>query len=249
MDTLPELITWTAANRIVREATCNERIQYRLSPGCDLQGAFVTRTPYPTLTPTTTYTPSPTVDLTRITATPTATVTPTQTPSPTATPTITLTPTLTPTSVQIIPFGELVSRVAALNLSFTPILPREVPPELLLVRVKEFESTGDDLIPEGSGFTFGFSTDPDFSLDNPQHFIAIVEMPSPFATVQEWAAAADMTPLIAFDEIQGVENAVMVVGREDGLRVFIQNGVFVFIITQGLDFELARRVIEAMLEG
>jgi WD40 repeat protein len=86
LDSLNELIQWVYANRYVRDLTCAERDQFRLSP-CDSAGQFPTRTPYLTTLPTATDTATPTPDRTRTTATPQPTVTLTLTPPPTATPT------------------------------------------------------------------------------------------------------------------------------------------------------------------
>ncbi|MBZ0286575.1 MAG: WD40 repeat domain-containing protein, partial [Anaerolineae bacterium] len=121
VDSLPELITWTYANRYVREVSCNERIQYRLSPAGGSDAAFPTRTPYPTLTPTLTFTPSPTVDLTRTTAMPTATITPTFTATPTATLTPSPTPTATPEAAGALSLDALATEVAGLTPPVTPI--------------------------------------------------------------------------------------------------------------------------------
>jgi WD40 repeat protein len=62
IDTLDDLMAWTLANRDVRELTCTERALYSVEPGCDDQGVFPTRTPYPT-PQATTPTPPRTVDL------------------------------------------------------------------------------------------------------------------------------------------------------------------------------------------
>ena len=51
IDTLPQLVTWTYANRSVRELTCTEREVFRVRPFCGDAQAYPTSTPYPTLTP------------------------------------------------------------------------------------------------------------------------------------------------------------------------------------------------------
>ncbi|MCA9915970.1 MAG: PD40 domain-containing protein, partial [Anaerolineae bacterium] len=38
IDTLPELLDWTRANRYVRDLTCEERAQYRIEPLCEAGG-------------------------------------------------------------------------------------------------------------------------------------------------------------------------------------------------------------------
>ncbi len=47
IDSLPDLLAWTYANRYVPELTCTERELYRLQPGC-VEEVYPTRTPYMT---------------------------------------------------------------------------------------------------------------------------------------------------------------------------------------------------------
>jgi WD40 repeat protein len=51
MDTLPQIVDWLMANHDIPELDCQQRLSYSVTPYCEDDGAFPTRTPYPTLTP------------------------------------------------------------------------------------------------------------------------------------------------------------------------------------------------------
>jgi len=247
IDTLPELITWTYANRYVREPNCNERIQYQLLPACDQDGLFVTHTPYPTLTPPPTFTPSPTVDLNRTTATPTPTITPTFTPTPTSTAPPSPTPTATPELLEIVPFDELESRAAELGLPFTPLLPREAPPGLNFFGAFSSQLEATELTPGGLNLVLVFSSENRFDRDDPKNFLMVGQQVSPYADLQEWAASQSMAPLMQFQDTAGIETATFALGRTDGLIFLVVNGLFMAVNVQGVDLDSARQIIQAML--
>lgn len=107
-DSLDELLSWTFANHVVEELTCEQREIYNVTPFCDVQGAFPTRTPYgialTTPDPSThdTSTPTQTMSISPIPSSPRDMATPTRT-AVTDTPTAvqTTTPTLPPLATAV----------------------------------------------------------------------------------------------------------------------------------------------------
>jgi WD40 repeat protein len=248
IDSLPELINWAYANRYVREPSCAERIQYRLSPVCDAASRFPTYTPYPTLTPTLTFTPSPTVDLTRTTATPTATVTPTFTPTPTATLTPSATPTPTPKADPPIPLDTLAAQVDAMNLPFAAILPRELPSGMQAYGVKTQTIGAGETIPPGDALVMLFSSDTQFTFDDLKHYILVVELPTPFTDVHEYESQyLPMTGLVNYVHVNGIEVGSLVITGDNLTIIFIDHDVFVYISAEGVDNAEVIALVSAML--
>ncbi len=246
LDSLNELIAWSHANRIVHEFTCNEREQYSIEPACDQNRRYATRTPYPTLSPTPTLTPTPTIDLTQVTATPSFTLTFTPSPSPTATPTITLTITPAPVGDPAIPISELESRVAALNLPFTPLFPHGLLPQgLFFYHIDTYTPTEEDrpIMAGDLGLTLTFSTDPNYTADTRRDLLGVYQAASPFADVRAWGEASGFALLSEYITIAGREAVRYEVGEGSGFLIFVVDDVYLLFLYDNID----QRLLEALV--
>lgn len=235
IDNLNELLAWTHGNRYVREADCSERIEYRLEPLCDENQQFVTHTPFPTLTPTFTFTPSPTINLTLTTATPSFTPSPTHTVPASPTPTSTATPSPTPTAIAALTLEDISEEVAALDLPFMPLLPREIPSGLFLYRIFAGVAEVDSAFVDGEmTLTMAFSSDTNFHPTRLENYLSVNQSLHNYVSIREWTEIEGFSLLAQYIEVNGTE--VMVMSAMNVILVgFIHEDIIVVIV--GTDTE------------
>jgi len=203
-------LIWVMNSRYVPELDCDQRNLFAMAVGCDEEGNFATRTPFPTMTPTVTPMPSPTLDPQVITPTALSTSIPTEPSTSDA---------------------EIPRDVSELSFEVTVIdsigdLQRTVES----IRISEEVWERPEIIAPGPIYYYQVYG---VAFDN--RFISITQSESPFATLEEWKEANSIQ--VSTQSYQGIE--VVATGNEEAIFVhFIKDSTFVTVIIVGFESEL-----------